>query len=62
LNRKTVCRKTRSNAQGENVQESESAIERDENLRRLKFMKTPTKAKIGTRYDEFVAGGSLGWF
>jgi hypothetical protein len=46
-------------ALGENVQESESAIERDENLAAAEIYENADKSEESEHADEFVAGGSL---
>ena len=46
-------------ALGENVRESESAIERDENLAAAEIYENADKSEDVMRSDEFVAGGSL---
>ena len=46
-------------ALGENVQESESAIERDENLAAAEIYENADKSEESELADEFVAGGSL---
>ena len=46
-------------ALGDNVQETESAIERDDDLAAAEIYENADKSEDVTRSDEFVAGGSL---